>query len=53
MFDLSRPNLNWCQLANGMGVHAMRASVDEVNQAMALHGLEGPHLISDNLTGDN
>ena len=47
MFDLSRPNLNWCQLANGMGVHAMRASsVDEVNQAMAhCMGTKGPHLI--------
>ena len=47
MFDLSRPNLNWCQLANGMGVHAMRASsVDEVNQAMAYcMGTKGPQLI--------
>lgn len=47
MFDLSRPNLDWCQLANGMGVHAMRASsVDEVNEAMAhCMGNKGPHLI--------
>jgi acetolactate synthase-1/2/3 large subunit len=47
MFDLSRPTLDWCQLANGMGVHAMRASsVDGVNQAMVhCMGNKGPHLI--------
>jgi len=47
MFDIGRPELDWCKLAEGMGVNAMRASsVDDVNRAMK-YCMEnkGPHLI--------
>ena len=47
MLDLGRPDLNWTQLAQGMGVPASRASTaEEFNQLfeMAL-GEKGPYLI--------
>jgi acetolactate synthase-1/2/3 large subunit len=47
MLDLSNPSLDWCHLANGMGVTAARAtSLDELNTHLAA-SLEcpGPFLI--------
>ncbi len=47
MMDLSNPSLDWCKLANGMGVPAARAtSLDELNTHLAA-SLErpGPFLI--------
>ena len=47
MLDLSNPSLDWCKLANGMGVPAARAtSLDELNTHLAA-SLErpGPFLI--------
>ncbi|MEZ4619713.1 MAG: acetolactate synthase large subunit [Caldilineaceae bacterium] len=47
MLDLSNPTLNWCQLANGMGVEATRANTaEELNdQLAAALKKRGPHLI--------
>ena len=47
MFDIGRPGLDWCKLAEGMGVNAMRASnADDINRAVE-HCMKnkGPHLI--------
>ncbi|MDA1310010.1 MAG: acetolactate synthase large subunit [Proteobacteria bacterium] len=47
MLEIDRPTIDWCMLANGMGVQATRATTaEEFNDqfARALSG-EGPHLI--------
>jgi acetolactate synthase-1/2/3 large subunit len=47
LFDLSRPDLDWVQLARGMGVDAARATTaDEFSRALA-QGLneQGPYLV--------
>ena len=47
MLEIDRPTIDWCMLANGMGVQATRATTAEEfnNQfSRALSG-EGPHLI--------
>ena len=47
LFELSRPNLDWVMLANGMGVHAERAATaEDFNRHLeaAIH-TPGPHLI--------
>ena len=47
MLDLSNPSLDWCKLANGMGVPAARAtSLDELNTHLAASlDRPGPFLI--------
>ena len=47
MFDIGRPEIDWCKLAEGMGVHSMRVlSVQEVNHAMEFcMKNKGPHMI--------
>lgn len=47
MMDLSRPALDWCQLAGGMGVPAARAtSLDDLNTLLAASfDRSGPYLI--------
>lgn len=47
MMDLSNPNLDWCQLAGGMGVASARAtSLDDLNRLLAESlGRSGPYLI--------
>ena len=47
MFDLDRPNLNWVQMANGMGVDALRVDTAEgFNRALAAaFNSKGPFLI--------
>ncbi|HEX4891288.1 MAG TPA: acetolactate synthase large subunit [Alphaproteobacteria bacterium] len=47
LLDLSNPDLNWVQLANGMGVSASRATTqDEFNkQFKDACATKGPHLI--------
>jgi acetolactate synthase-1/2/3 large subunit len=47
MMDLSRPALDWCQLAGGMGVPAARAaSLDDLNTLLAASfERSGPYLI--------
>ena len=46
LLELNRPNIDWCALAKGMRVQAMRATdTNEINQqpesAVSTHG---PHL---------
>ncbi len=47
MFSLSHPDINWVQLAEGMGVHAMRADTcEQFNKFLeASIRSPGPHLI--------
>ena len=47
MFDIGRPEIDWCKLAEGMGVHSIRvSSVQEVNHAMEFWMKnKGPHMI--------
>ncbi|MBC6440491.1 MAG: acetolactate synthase large subunit [Rhodospirillales bacterium] len=47
MFDLDRPELDWVQMANGMGVEAVRATTAEAfNRALqAAFASSGPFLI--------
>ncbi|CAM9331448.1 unnamed protein product [Phaeothamnion confervicola] len=47
LLDLSNPELNWTQMANGMGVSATRVTTqDEFNKAFsAAMSTRGPHLI--------
>ena len=47
MLDLSRPELNWVQMANGMGVEAVRVEDCETFHAALIAGLavNGPYLI--------
>ena len=47
MFSLSHPDINWVQLAEGMGVHAMRADTcGQFNKYLeASIRFPGPHLI--------
>jgi acetolactate synthase I/II/III large subunit len=47
LLDLSNPDLNWVQLANGMGVEASRATTQEEfnHQFAAAAKARGPHLI--------
>jgi acetolactate synthase-1/2/3 large subunit len=47
MFDLDRPNLDWVQIANGMGVEAVRVdTADDFNRALqAAFAGKGPFLI--------
>lgn len=47
MLDISRPDIDFCKIAEGMGVNAMRAqNADDINRAME-HCMKnkGPHLI--------
>ncbi|MCB0060748.1 MAG: acetolactate synthase large subunit [Caldilineaceae bacterium] len=47
MLDLSHPTIDWCQLANGMGVEASKAETAEElsDQLLAAIQKAGPHLI--------
>lgn len=47
MFDLSNPDLDFCKLAEGMGVNAMRSTTTEEfnNQFAYCMANKGPHLI--------
>lgn len=47
MLDLSNPTIDWCQLANGMGVTASKATTAEAlrDQLTAALKARGPHLI--------
>ena len=47
MLELSRPNIDWCSLAKGMGVPAMRATdTNEFNNHLASAvSTPGPHLL--------
>jgi acetolactate synthase-1/2/3 large subunit len=47
MLDLSNPTIDWCQLANGMGVEASKATSAEQlsDQLTAALKQRGPHLI--------
>ena len=47
MLELSRPNIDWCSLAKGMGVPAMRATdTNEFNKHLASAvSTPGPHLL--------
>ena len=47
MFDLSNPDIDFCTLAQGMGVVAMRAAIaEEFNDLLAYcMANKGPHLI--------
>ncbi|MBN34828.1 MAG: acetolactate synthase large subunit [Rhodospirillaceae bacterium] len=47
MFDLDRPNLDWVQMANGMGVEAVRVeTAEDFNRALqAAFAGSGPFLI--------
>ena len=47
MFDLSNPDIDFCALAQGMGVEAMRATTaEEFNDQFAFcMANKGPHLI--------
>ena len=47
MFSLSQPDIDWVQLAQGMGVHGMRAETSEqFNKYLeAAIQSKGPHLI--------
>jgi acetolactate synthase-1/2/3 large subunit len=47
LFELTNPNLDWVDLAKGMGVHATRAELAEhlVEQLEAAIHSPGPHLI--------
>lgn len=47
MLDLSNPTIQWCQLANGMGVEASQATTAEAfnDQLTAALQSKGPHLI--------
>jgi acetolactate synthase-1/2/3 large subunit len=47
MLDLTRPEINWCQISEGMGVPAMRAATSEEfrNAMLEALGTRGPHLI--------
>jgi acetolactate synthase-1/2/3 large subunit len=47
LFDLSRPDINWLELASGMGVPATRATTAEEFHAQfaAAMNNKGPHLI--------
>jgi acetolactate synthase-1/2/3 large subunit len=47
MLDLSRPDIDWVELAEGMGVTASRASTAEAFHEQLLEALQsrGPRLI--------
>lgn len=47
MFDLSNPDLDFCKLAEGMGIQAMRATTTEEFNDHFAHCMatKGPHLI--------
>ncbi len=47
MFSLSQPDINWVKLAEGMGVHGMRAETcEQFNKHLeAAIQSKGPHLI--------